>query len=79
MPVKRRFEPIEVQVKRGWPVSFRWNGRVHRVCEMLDVWVVQGQWWGEEQKRVFFRVRTDRCVVELYRSGDRWVLTKQMD
>ncbi len=77
--MKRRSDDIEVRDVRGWPVEIRRDGRVYRVREMLDAWVVQGHWWGDEEKRVFFRVRTDRGAVELYRTGGRWVLSKELD
>ncbi len=60
-------------------MELRLGDRRYRVREPLDVWVVQGRWWGEEEKRVFFRLRTDRGEVEVYRSGERWVLSKVMD
>lgn len=77
--MKRRSDDIEVREVRGWPVEIRRDERVYRVVEMLDVWVVQGHWWGDEEKRVFFRVRTDRGAIELYRTGLRWVLSKELD
>lgn len=77
--MKRRTEEIQVRTARGWPVAIRRGGRQYRVRELLDVWVVQGQWWSDEQKRVCFRLRTDRGIVEIYRSGERWVLSKVMD
>ena len=77
--MKRFSEPIQVSTTRGWPVAVRRGDRTYRVRELLDVWVVQGRWWRDEEKRVFFRVRTDGGVLELYRVGERWVLSKQTD
>lgn len=77
--MKSRFEPVEVEVTRGWPVLIRWNGKVHRVRSLVDAWVVQGRWWAEEERRVCFRVTTDRGTLDIYRSGDDWVLTRQFD
>jgi hypothetical protein len=77
--VKRHADTVSVRTVRGWPVDVRRGDRTYRVRELIDVWVVQGRWWGEEEKRVFFRLRTDRGDLEVYRSGDRWVLSKVMD
>ncbi len=77
--MKSRFESVEVEVTRGWPVLIRWNEKVHRVRSLVDAWVVQGRWWAEEERRVYFRVTTDRGTLDIYRSGDDWVLTRQFD
>lgn len=77
--VKRHTDTVSVRTVRGWPVDVRRGDRTYRVRELIDVWVVQGRWWGEEEKRVFFRLRTDRGDLEVYRSGDRWVLSRVMD
>lgn len=77
--MKRRSDTVSVRTLRGWPADVCLGDRVYRVRDVVDVWVVQGRWWGEEEKRVFFRLRTDQGDVEVYRSGVRWVLSKVMD
>jgi len=78
-PVKRRFEPLEVEVTRGWPVVIHRGDRAHRVRNLLDAWVVQGKWWADEERRVCFRVATDGGIMEIYRSGDEWRLARLED
>jgi len=77
--MKRRFEPVEVEVTRGWPVVVRWKGKRHRVQRLVDTWVVQGRWWAEEERRVCFRVQTSGGTLDIYRTGDAWVLAKAQD
>lgn len=77
--VKRRFEPLEVEVTRGWPVVIHRGDRAHRVRNLLDAWVVQGKWWSDEERRVCFRVATDGGIMEIYRSGDEWRLARLED
>ena len=77
--MKRRFEPVEVEVTRGWPVVVHWNGKKHRVQNLVDAWVIQGRWWAEEERRVCFRVATSGGTLDIYRSGDEWVLAKTQD
>lgn len=41
---------------RGWPKAFRWNGVMHDVRQIADVWVVEGKSWepdGGEKSRCF--------------------------
>ena len=67
--MKRRFEPVEVDVTRGWPVVVNWNGRRLRVTGLVDAWVIQGRWWAGEERRVCFRVTTCGVTLYIYRSG----------
>ena len=77
--MKRIEEPVVVEARKGWPVLLRRSGKMYRVLQQLDFWVVQGRWWMQEEKRVYFRVRTDRGVLELYNSRGEWVLSKVFD
>ncbi|MEQ9104740.1 MAG: hypothetical protein RIE53_08585 [Rhodothermales bacterium] len=77
--MKRRFEPIEVEVTRGLPVLVHRASRAYRVQSLLDAWVVQGRWWADEERRVCFRVATSGGIMELYRSGDQWTLARVED
>ncbi|TDI74615.1 MAG: hypothetical protein E2O84_05575 [Bacteroidetes bacterium] len=77
--MKRWFQPVEVEVTKGWPVVVNWNGRRHRVQYLVDAWVVQGKWWAEEERRVYFRVHTTGGTLDIFRSGDDWILSKVQD
>lgn len=71
--------PVEVDVKKGWPVSIRWQNRRWSVTQVSDWWVARERWWSREEERVYFRLVTDRGVVEVYRSGDDWTLARLFD
>ncbi len=79
--MKRIEEPVDVEDRKGWPVRIRRGKRVYRVQKLIDLWVVQGGWWLDEEKRVYFRVLTDKGVIDVYyRDKDkRWVLAKMVD
>ncbi len=57
----------------------RRHGRVYRVRSMIDYWMVQGKWWADEERRVYFRVSTTGGIMDVYRSGARWVLASVED
>lgn len=71
--------PVQVDAPRGRPQQIRWNDRVVRVRQLADFWVLQSRWWAREERRVYFRADTPRGLVELYRSGDAWTLSRIMD
>lgn len=50
-----------------------------RIRQLNDFWILQGRWWAREERRVYFRAETPRGLVELYRSGDGWTLSRLMD
>ncbi len=79
--MKRIEEPVDVEDRKGWPVRIRRGKRVYRVQKLIDLWVVQGEWWLDEEKRVYFRVLTDKGVMDVYyRDKDKkWVLAKMVD
>lgn len=59
--------PASVDVHNGVPRQIRWARRTYRVRRLLDYWILQSRWWSREEKRVYFRLETDRGVVEVYR------------
>jgi len=85
--MKRILESIDVRHERNRPRLFKWRDTMYEVREVLDWWVIQTGWWLPERdvKRVHFLVvvrplvktgtRTSG-VMELYRSGENWVLIK---
>lgn len=79
--MKRLEEPVKVEDRKGWPVQIRRGSRVYRVRKLVDVWVVQGRWWLDEEKRVYFRVLTDKGTMDVYRRDKtgEWVMAKMMD
>lgn len=77
--MKRRSEPVDVDITKGWPVVIHRHGQAYRVQSMLDVWIVQGKWWSQEERRVYFRVSTTGGIMDVYRSDARWVLASVED
>ena len=79
--MKRIEEPVEVEDRKGWPMVIRRRGRTYRVRKLVDLWVVQGRWWLEEEKRVYFRVLTDKGTMDVYRNQNngKWVMAKLGD
>ena len=71
--------PVEVEVKKGWPVLIRWGHRRMAVRQVSDWWVARERWWAKEEERVYFRLVTDKGTVEVYRSGDQWTLARLFD
>jgi hypothetical protein len=82
---KRQGKPREIEVKAnlmGEPLSVTRNGRRERVAAIYERWRLEDEWWGEEVKREYFRVRTSAGVVcEIYRNilGKQWYLSKLLD
>lgn len=77
--MKNIFAPIEVTEERGRPRRIRWRGRVYHVLEMLEVWVYQSRWWSNEERRIYFRLWTSRGMLEIWRSGKKWILGRILD
>lgn len=62
-------EAITVDACSGVPRRFRWAGRTYHTRKLLDYWILQTRWWGREERRIYFRLETDRGVVEVYRAS----------
>ena len=79
--MKRIFSTITVETERGWPIGFTWEGRRLLVRRPLRYWVRESRWWtGRSERRIYFRLLTqDGSVVEIYRKGSQWVLTRIFD
>jgi hypothetical protein len=43
--------------------------------------VLQSRWWTRDgpERRVYYRVDTDRGVVDIYQSDSRWTLARHLD
>ena len=77
--MKRIGEEIEVRTVRDRPVAFRWRRRHYTVRETIDTWILQGKWWVREERRVYFKVLTDRGTMEIFHRDDRWWLSSIYD
>lgn len=63
--MKRRNEPIDPQTLN-----------VHK---LVDKWVARSRWWSHDEKRIYLRLHTSRGVVEIYRSGRQWFVSRIAD
>ena len=61
---------IEVDLQNGAPRRIRYDRRTYRVRRVLDFWVVQSRWWGREEHRLYYRLETDRGIIEVYRATE---------
>lgn len=79
--MKRVEAPITVEVEEesNQPRLIEWEGTRIHVSEMLGAWVLQSRWWGDEERRIYYRLSTSRGVMDVYRSGERWVLSRWID
>ena len=62
--------PIDVDLQNGAPRRIRHDRRTYRVRRVLDFWVVQSRWWGLEEHRLYYRLETDRGIIEVYRATE---------
>lgn len=72
-------DPIKVIASRGRPRVIRLGERVYHVRELLAVWIYQSRWWGREERRVYFRVRTNQNVLEIWQNEGEWRLARVLD
>lgn len=77
--MKRVDRPVEASIKKGWPVRIKRENKFYATRQVVDFWIVQSRWWATEERRIYFRLWTDRGTIEVYRSGDSWVLSKILD
>lgn len=79
--MKRIDVPVQVRTRGSVPAHILWHDRRLVVRELLECWVHETGWWkpGGSTRRVYYRLRTDAGVVEVYRSGDTWTLSRIAD
>ena len=77
--MKLYLEPIDVESTQGAPRKFQWRRKVFIVERILDGWISQGRWWRREEKRIYLKLLTDRGIVEVYRIGEKWKLSRLFD
>ncbi len=77
--MKLYLEQVDVEEDGGKPKRVRWRKKVFVVERILDGWIAQGKWWRREEKRVYLRLLTDRGVIEVFRIGETWKLSRLFD
>ena len=89
--MRLRSEPLAVDVAPGGaPRRVCLEGRWRAVVRVEEAWVVEGRWWGVEERREYVRLETagaagaPALVVELYRTAaapeaDAWRLARVVD
>jgi hypothetical protein len=77
--MRRRDTLAEVEMTGERITRVHCGRRVYRVERLLEAWVVQGRWWGCEERREYVRLLTDRATIEVYRSGATWHLARVVD
>ena len=77
--MKLYLEPINVTPSRGKPQRLLWRRREYVVQEVVDYWVSQTRWWRGEEKRYYLRLATDGGMLEVFRSGNGWMISRIAD
>ena len=76
-------EKIEIETDaKGDPVGFDRNGRRQKIVAVNERWRLEDRWWGDEEKRCYYRVQTGRgSVFDIYHElvSDRWYLDRIYD
>ena len=76
-------EKIEIETDaKGDPVSLNYNGRRHSVLAVHERWRLEDGWWGDEEKRCYYRVQTScGSVYDIYHElvTDCWYLDRVYD
>jgi hypothetical protein len=72
-------EPVKVEMLGRAPHRVFWRGSVFNIEKLVDVWVSHRTWWGNEERRVYMRLLTDRGTIDIYRSGEFWMLSRMVD
>ena len=77
----KRHESVQVECQNGRPVRIIQNERTYRVQSVIECWIYQSRWWAQEGpiRRVYYRVDTNRGVLDLYRTDQGWTLDRVLD
>lgn len=72
---------VDVALRDEAPVRLHWEGRVVQVFEVINSWVIRGNWWGEEVCRCYMALQTDRGYLVVFHNevNDTWHLARQQD
>lgn len=75
------FRPVDVECRNNIPARVHWDGVEYRVRSLIECWVVETRWWTDDdrERRVYYRLHTDRAVLEIFRTDDTWVLARISD
>jgi hypothetical protein len=77
--MKIYLERVEVEPAAGRPQRIRWRKQRYNVETVVDFWISQTKWWSREEKRTYLRLMTDRGMMEIYRHGIEWILSRLAD
>lgn len=79
--MRRVNQSISVRAEDSRPTHISWEGELVRVEDLIKCWVHQTGWWNPEgdQRRVYYRLKTEAGIVDIYRSGTEWTLTRILD
>lgn len=79
--MRRINQSISVQADDSYPTEISWDGDLLHVEDLIKCWVYQTGWWNPEggERRVYYRLKTDAGVVDVYRSGAEWTLARILD
>jgi hypothetical protein len=77
--MKIYLEPVAVEPARGCPRRIHWRKQHYNVETVVDFWISQTKWWSHEEKRTYLRLMTDRGMLEIYRAGVAWMLSRLAD
>ena len=67
---------------RGDPLSFQWNGAVHRTGTVCNTWRVHSEWWRNPVWRDYYKIETtDGVLCVIYRDlvTGKWHLARIYD
>mgnify|MGYP001766541783 CR=1 FL=1 len=79
----KRFEKVEISTNaEGDPVSIKRNGGKRMTVAIHERWRLEDGWGGDEEKRCYYRIQTDRgSVYDIYHElvADCWYLDRIYD
>ena len=78
--MRRQMLPLQVQVEQNSPQKLHYQQREQRVVRILDTWRYGGRWWRFEGRRDYYLLELEGGVVaEVFRDGERWILSRTAD
>ena len=79
--MRRVGQTISVRTQDSCPTQISWNGDTLRVEDLIECWVHQTGWWKPKggERRVYYRLRTESGIIDVYRSGEEWTLSRVVD
>jgi len=71
--------PVQVFCEEGRPRWVAYRGR-RKVVRLLDRWRAGGRWWRLEAGRDYFLLEVEGgLLLEVYREGEAWILSRVLD